>query len=176
VTTYCLYFAACALHLILLYLFSHLQLYRRHPFFMMWLLVAPFSNLAVWVLYWSKEYAILHSAQTGVDVLWYTGLGAGMFEACIAWDNLTSQTLRRGILGLVIFAVIAREAAGLRLMGGFGVFLASAMNLAYLAPTIYLVAKFSGISFDRIPLWLKYDEPWLSSTRQVPAFARSRRT
>jgi hypothetical protein len=143
---------------------------------MMWLLVAPFSNLAVWVLYWSKEYAILHSAQTGVDVLWYTGLGAGMFEACIAWDNLTSQTLRRGILGLVIFAVIAREAAGLRLMGGFGVFLASAMNLAYLAPTIYLVAKFSGISFDRIPLWLKYDEPWLSSTRQVPAFARSRRT
>jgi hypothetical protein len=81
--------------------------------------------------------------------------------------------LRRGVIALVVFAVIAREAAGLRLAGGFGVFLASAMNLAYLAPTAYLVAKFSGVSLERIPLWLKDDVPWLTAARQVCGFAHS---
>jgi hypothetical protein len=173
VKTYALYFAACALHLVLLYLFSHLQLYRRHPLFMVWLLAAPFSNLAVWVLYWSKEYAVLHSAKNGLDLLWYAALAAAWVEASLAWNDPTSSILRRGVFGLVVFAVIAREAAGLRLAGGFGVFLASAMNLAYLAPTAYLVAKFSGISFERIPLWLNDDVPWFSTARQVLGFAQS---
>jgi hypothetical protein len=173
VKTYALYFAACALHLVLLYLFSHLQLYRRHPVFMVWLLAAPFSNLAVWVLYWSEEYAVLHSAKNGLDILWYTALAAAWIEACVAWNDPTSGILRRGVFGLVVFAVVAREAAGLPLAGGFGVLLATAMNLAYLAPTAYLVAKFSGVHLERIPLWLKDDVPWLTAARQVWGFAHA---
>lgn len=170
---YALYFAACALHLVLLYLFSHLQLYRRHPLFMIWLLAAPFSNLAVWVLYWSKEYVVLQSAKNGLDILWYAALIAAFVEAILAWNDPASDILRRGVLALLVFAVVAREAAGLQLAGGFGVFLATAMNLAYLAPTAYRVAKFSGVRLERIPLWLRDDIPWLTAARQIYGFAQS---
>ena len=171
--SYALYFAACALHLVLLFLFSNLQLYRRHPFFMLWLLAEPFSNLAIWVLYWSKEYTLMTSAKSGLDILWYAVLAAAFLQTCLTWGDPTSSVLRRGITGLVLFAVIAREAGGMKLAGGFGVVLASAMNLAYMAPSAYLVAKLSGVRLERIPLWLREDVPWMSAARQAWGFAHS---
>jgi hypothetical protein len=168
-----LYFVACALHIVLLFLFSNLRLYRRHPFFMLWLLAEPFSNLAIWVLYWSKEYPLMTAAMNGLDILWYAILAAALAQTCVAWNDPISCVLRRGIIVLVLLAVIGREAGGLKLSGGFGVALATAMNLAYMAPTAYLVAKLSGVRLERIPLWLREDVPWVSAARQVWGYAHS---
>jgi hypothetical protein len=173
VKSYALYFVACALHFVLLFLFSNLQLYRRQPFFMLWLLAEPFSNLAIWVLYWSKEYPLMTSAKNGLDILWYAILAAALVQACLTWGDPVSSVLRRGIIGLVLLAVIGREAGGMKLAGGFGVALATAMNLAYMAPTAYLVAKLSGVRLERIPLWLHEDTPWVTAARQVWGYAHS---
>lgn len=171
--TYALYFAACALHLVLLFLFSNLQLYRRHPVFMVWLLAEPFSNLAIWVLYWSKEYHVMTSARSGLDILWYALLAAAFVQTCLAWGDPTGVVLRRGITALILLAVIAREAGGMKLTGGFGLVLASALNIAYLAPSAYLVAKLSGVHLERLPLWLREDSPWMAAARQAWGFASS---
>lgn len=171
--SYAIYFAACALHFVLLFLFSNQQLYRRYPFFMLWLLAEPFSNLALWVLYWSREYPLMTAAKNGLDILWYGILAAALVQACLAWGDPIGGVLRRGIIALVLLAVIGREAGGMKLAGGFGVALATAMNLAYMAPTVYLVAKLSDVHLERIPLWLREDVPWVSAAREVWGYAHS---
>jgi len=171
--TYVLYFAACALHLALLFLFSHLQLYRRHPCFMLWLLAAPLANLALWVLYWAREFALLVPAQLGLDTVWYALLLAALVTAVVQWDDPASAILRRGIVGLVVFAVVGRVAARMHLAGGLGVAVANLMNACYVAPTLYMVAKFSGVRLERLPLWLHEDAPWLAAVRQAWGFTHS---
>jgi hypothetical protein len=173
VKTYALYLAACALHLVLLFLFSHLQLYRRHPCFMLWLLAAPLANLAIWVLYWSGEFRLLVPAQIGLDVLWYALLAGALAMAVAEWDDPASAVLRRGIVALIAFALIGRVAGRMHLAGGLGLALANIMNACYLAPTLYMVVKFSGVRLERLPLWLRESAPWLVAARRVWGFTHS---
>ena len=171
--TYALYFVACSLHLVLLFLFSHLQLYRRHPVFMLWLLATPLANLSIWVLYWAKEFRSLAPTQWGIDVLWYALLAGALLMSIARWNDPAGAVLRRGIVALLAFTVVGRVASKMHLAGSLGTALANIMNACYLAPTLYMVVKFSGVRLERIPLWLREDAPWLTAIRQAWGFARS---
>ena len=171
--TYVLYFAACALHLVLLFLFSHLQLYRRHPVFMLWLLAAPLANLSIWVLYWAEEFRLLASAQYGLDILWYSLLGSALFMAVTQWNDPTSAVLRRGIVALLIFTIMGREAGRMHLAGSLGRALANVLNATYLAPTLYIIVKLSGFRLESLPLWLREDSPWVAAARHAWGFTRA---
>jgi hypothetical protein len=108
-----------------------------------------------------------------LDILWYALLAAALIQTCLAGSDPHSVVLRRGITALILLAVIAREAGGMKLTGGFGVVLACALNLAYMAPSAYLVAKLSGVHLERIPLWLREDSPWMAAARHAWGFACS---
>jgi len=173
VKTYGLYIAACALQLVLLFLFSHLQIYRRHPVFMLWLLAAPLANLALWVLFWTGECRLLERAEVGLDILEYVLLLGALVMAVIQWHDAASVVLRRGIIALVIFAIAGRVAADYRLAGGLGVLLANITNASFLGPVAYMVAKFANVRLEQIPLWLREDRPWVMVARQAHELTRS---
>jgi hypothetical protein len=173
VKTYALYLAACALHLVLLFLFSHLQLYRRHPLFMLWLLAAPLANLAFWVLYWAGEGRLLARAEVGLDVLEYALLIGALVLAVIQWHDPSSVVLRRGISALIIFALAGRLAANYQLAGGLGTVLANITNASFLAPIAYMLVKFSNVRLERLPLWLREDAPWVAVARHAYQFTHS---
>jgi len=173
VRTYALYLAALGLHLALLFLFSHLQLYRRHPFFMLWLLAAPLANLAVWVLYWAGEARLLARAEVGLDVLEYALLIGTLVVSVIQWHDPSSVVLRRGISALIIFTLAGRQAADYHFAGGLGTVLANITNASFLGPIAYMVVKFSGIRLELIPLWLHEDVPWVAVARHAGQFTRS---
>ena len=172
---YILYLAACGLQLVLLFLFSHLQLYRRHPVFMVWLLAAPLANLAVWVLMWTGEFQVLARAEVGLDVLDYGLLVAALVMTVVQWHDPTSAVLRRGIIALFLFSLAGRFAADLQLAGGLGVLLANLTNATFLAPVAYMVVKLSGLRLERIPLFLREDRPWAGIMRHALQFAQSLR-
>ncbi len=165
--TYGLYLAACGLQLVLLFLFSHLQLYRRHPVFMIWLLAAPLANLAIWVLFWTGEFQVLARAEVGLDILEYALLLGSLVMAVLQWHDSASVVLRRGIIALFIFTLAGRVAANLHLAGGLGVLLANITNASFLGPVAYMVVKFSGLRLERIPLWLREDRPWIVAARHA---------
>jgi len=173
VKTYALYLAACGLHLLLLFLFSHLQLYRRHPFFMLWLLAAPLANLAYWVLYWGGEARLLARAEVGLDVLEYLLLTGTLVMSVIQWSDPSSVVLRRGISALIIFALAGRLAANYQFAGGLGTVLANITNASFLGPVAYMVVKFSGVRLERLPLWLHGDAPWVAVARHAYQFTQS---
>ena len=163
--TYGLYIAVCALQLVLLFLFSHFQIYRRHPVFMLWLLAAPLANLAVWVLFWSGEYRLLARAEVGLDILEYALLLGALVMAVIQWRDPASVVLRRGISALVVFALAGRVAANYQLAGGLGILLANVTNASFLGPVAYMVWKFAGLRLEQAPLWLREDKPWVWAAR-----------
>ena len=174
--TYGLYLAACGLQLVLLFLFSHLQLYRRHPAFMLWLLAAPVANLSVWVLFWTGEIQLLARAEVGLDVLEYALLLAALVMAVMQWRDPTSVVLRRGIIALFLFSLAGRVAANYHWAGGLGVLLANITNASFLGPVAYMVLKFSGLHLERIPLWLREDRPWVAVMRHAFQFSQSLRS
>jgi hypothetical protein len=81
--------------------------------------------------------------------------------------------LRRGIVALIVFAVVGRVAGRMHLAGGLGLALANIMNGCYLAPALYMVAKFSGVRLERLPLWLQEGAPWLTAARRAWGFTHS---
>jgi hypothetical protein len=149
-----LYIAAMGLHITLLYLFSSLQLHRRNPVFMVWLLAVIFGNCAIWVLYWAKEYSALRGANIGLDVLWYALLAVTLIWAWYDHSAAFRDVIVRGVIAMIVLAVFPRVIAGVHLAGGFGHTLAMAINLGYLVPSAYMIIAFSGVRIDKLPDYL----------------------
>lgn len=148
-----LYLLSVALTLALLWLFTHLQFYKRNPFFWLWIACGLAFTLALQILAWAREYAALDRAAEGGDILYYALTGAFIATAFLDRADPVNQILLRGGIAALLFTIVARLAGHFALAGGVGPQLANIINAVYVLPTAWMLYKFSGLRIDRLPLF-----------------------
>lgn len=142
------FWTACALILFLLSLVWLEQgLHRKNGLFTLWLLASVGLQLfAAWSLALDRPWWFGPAGQaSGIA----TGLlaAAAVAMALTRWECPVNRVIvlaLGGMLGLQIISQFLIDHAALRVWS---------RNIGFLGPAIYMLIAFSGIRFDRMPLW-----------------------
>jgi hypothetical protein len=157
-----LYLVALALHVTLLWLFTHFHYYRRNPAFWLWLMCGLGINGALIIMRWAGEDRGFDSAQRGADVLYYVLTAWVLTTAVAGRADVVNQIIWRGAFASLLFSVVARLAGNFGLTGRISAdgLAANAINTVYLAPAAWMVLKLAGLRSDQHPLiaWMRDSE------------------
>jgi len=149
-----LYLVALALHVTLLWLFTHFHYYRRNPAFWLWLMCGLGVNGALIIMRWAGELRGFYSAERGADMLYYALTAWVLASALAGRADVVNQIIWRGAFASLMFSVVARVAGNFGLTGRISPdgIAANAINAIYLAPAAWMLLKLAGLRSDQHPL------------------------
>lgn len=170
-----LYLVALALHVALLWLFTHFHYYRRNPAFWLWLMCGLGMNGALIIMRWAGELKEFYSAERGADMLYYALTAWVIASALAGRADVVNQIIWRGAFASLLFSVVARLAGNFDLMGRISPdgLAANAINVVYLAPATWMLLKLAGLRADQHPL-IAWTREWEFGARLSQALGHAR--
>jgi hypothetical protein len=149
-----LYLVAIALHVTLLWLFTHFHYYRRNPAFWLWLVCGLGMNGALIIMRWAGEQRGFDAAQRGADILYYVLTAWVIASALAGRGDVVNQIIWRGAFAGLLFSIVARLGGHFGLAGRIAPdgLAENAINAVYLAPATWMLLKLAGLRSDQHPL------------------------
>jgi hypothetical protein len=141
-----------SLHVALITVVLQFRVDKRHPIFFLLLATSFLSSLAQLALRVARERELFIRLVERSDAMWYGLAGLALAWALWNWNDAASRIVARGLVMMIVMALVARYGARLPLVGCLGPRAASALNLAYLAPTVYLICALSNVGVDLLKI------------------------